>query len=215
MSEQDSRGNCPGIQVWAAFSNGPDAGAAVEPAGEPPSTLQVTPGRPLWPALPDIEKETTHVNTLIPAWCCRWRWCCRWSPGRRSGFSLRRRRPSRRRLPTPGSQPAIVPPGQTATSSTGAPAKQPARPPARGTETMNFKTADELLTRARDRPTRRCITLTAELVYDRPFALQGDRQVRKANCSSCRMPTIEQVMPPRRDRKCRDPVRRAYCRLAR
>lgn len=95
--------------------------------------------------------------------------------------------------PTPTSQPPIAPSGQTATSSTGAPARQVAR-------TMSFRTADELLT-ALETADMSLRTLTAGLSYDRTFALQGDRQLRQGKLYFVSNPTMEQVVPPRRERK--------------
>lgn len=89
----------------------------------------------------------------------------------------------------PGAQPSITPPGQSAPPAAKAPAKM-----------ERFQTAEELLT-ALETADATLRTLTADLVYDRTFALQGDRQLRKGKLYFLSNPTIEQVAPARRDRK--------------
>jgi len=89
---------------------------------------------------------------------------------------------------TPGNQPAIVPPGGSAPTPKPAPKME------------KFQTAEALLA-ALETADASVRSLTADLVYDRTFALQGDRQLRKGKLYFLSAPTIEQVVPARRDRK--------------
>jgi hypothetical protein len=98
--------------------------------------------------------------------------------------------------PSSTNQPAITPPGQTAPSKS-APGKADESTKPRQ---VKFQTADELLT-ALETADATLRTLTADLTYDRTFALQGDRQVRRGRLYFVSKPTIEQVVPARRERK--------------
>lgn len=101
--------------------------------------------------------------------------------------------PTKQAPANPGAQPAITPPGQTPP-----PPGQVATKPV--TKVEKFQTADELLT-ALETADLSLRTLTADLLYDRTFALQGDRQLRKGKLFFVSKPSVEQVVPARRERK--------------